>query len=87
MKIKIVPIKLEVDLHNTDQPVKVHYTIELSTKKFNDVFSGGVTHIAGDKVRLQIQALSDAILSQINVDLGLEEQETTNNNTKEEDSL
>ena len=77
MKIKVIPVHLELDLKSPESPLKVQYVVELTTGVFNDVMSTGVTYLANPEVAKAIEHLVDAITNGINVDLGLQTQVET----------
>ena len=71
MNIKIIPVHLEMDLKNPEQPLKVQYVVELATNIYNDVMSTGVTYMADPDIAKAIENLVDIITNKIHADLGL----------------
>lgn len=87
MNIKIIPVHLELDLKNPEQPLKVQYVVELATDSYNDVMSTGVTYMADPLIAKSIEDLVDIITNKIHTDLGLLQQSTTNEPEQEEEEL
>lgn len=88
MDIKVIPVHIEIDLKNPEQPLKVQYIVELSTEVYNDVMSSGMTYIADETVFKAVQALTDAVSSRVHVDLGLEQPNLNTKTTpKQEEDL
>ena len=87
MNIKVIPTQLEVDLKNTEQPLKVQYVVELTTESYNDIMSSGLTYLSNDRVNAIVDQLVDAITATIHGDLGLQEIQPDNQPTTIEEEL
>ena len=87
MNIKIIPVHLELDLKNPEQPLKVQYVVELVTDTYNDVMSTGVTYMADPIIAKAVENLVDTITTKIHTDLGLMQQPETTETTQEEEEL
>ena len=86
MKIKVVPVKLEIDLKNHETPLQVYYVVELTTEIYSDVMSSGMTHIADPDIAKTVEKLVGQITTKISSDLGLVTDDITiTTQTKEED--
>ena len=87
MNIKVIPTQLEVNLKNTEQPLKVQYVVELTTESYNDIMSSGLTYISNSRVNAIVDQLVDAITDTIHGDLGLQEIQSDNQPTIIEEEL
>lgn len=84
--IKVIPVHLEVELKNPEQPLKVQYVIELTTEVYSDIMGTGVTYLADPDVTKTVEMLVNQIQQKINMDLGiLSSVPDTNTNNQEED--
>ena len=87
MNIKVIPVHLELDLKNHEQPLKVQYVVELTTEKYQDVMSTGVTYMADPRISSMVEQLVDLITNTINADLGLQEDTTETKVEPQEEDL
>lgn len=72
MKVSVIPVQVEIDLKNPEQPLKVHYMVELTTSVYSDVMSSGMTYVSDDTTTSLITRLAEHIKNKIHKDLGLE---------------
>ena len=84
MNIKIIPVHVEIDLKNPEQPLKVQYVVELTTEAYSDVMSTGVTYLADKDIAIAVENLVDAMTRKIHLDLGLEIKQETKPNQEED---
>ena len=87
MNIKIIPVHLELDLKNPEQPLKVQYVVELATDTYNDVMSTGVTYMADPVISKSVEDLVEIITSKIHTDLGLLQPRSSAEPIQEEEEL
>ena len=86
MKVKVIPVKLEVDLKNHETPLQVQYIVELTTEVYNDIMSSGMTYIADPEISKAVENLVGLITTKISSDLGiLEENINVTPQAREED--
>lgn len=87
MKLKVIPVQVEIDLKNPEQPLKVQYVVELATEVYNDIMSTGVTYMADPSIAKAVEDLVGIITAKINQDLGLDAERTTPPKVEKEEDL
>ncbi len=87
MNLKVIPVHLEIDLKNPEQPLKVQYIVELTTEVYNDIMSSGMTYIADPTIAKAIEDLVDKVQRKISADLGLSQEQSTDTPNQQEEDL
>ena len=87
MNVKVIPVHIEIDAKNPEQPLKVQYIIELTTEVYSDVIGGGMTYVADEVVSKAIDAFIETIQTKISQDLGIvpPSNDITTTHTEEEE--
>ena len=87
MNIKVIPVRIEVNAKNPEEPLKVDYMVELSTSSYNDFIGGGSTLMSDESVAKAAEALIETITVKIESDLGISNNTETTEQSQEEEEL
>ena len=87
MNVKVVPMRLEVNAKNPEEPLKVEYMVELTTEKYSDFVGSGITYLSDPSVVAAVDTLIQLVMTKVSEDLGLqkptETEEPTYNNEED----
>ena len=73
--VKVIPIRLEIDLNVPDSGAKVHYIVELKTGTYHDNIAAGMT-VVNDTTTVQlIDNLNAHITNTVRSELGLSDKD------------
>ena len=87
MNIKVVPMRIEVNAKNPEEPLKVEYMVELTTEKYSDFVGSGITYLSDPSVVAVVDSLVQTVITKISEDLGLQETETEEKHYDNEEDL
>jgi len=88
MNVKVVPVRIEVNAKNPEEPLKVEYLVELNTEIYSDFIGSGVTYLSDPEIVAAVDSLVSVVTKKVGQDLGLEVKDTDNikpDYSKEED--
>lgn len=87
MNVKVVPLRLEVNAKNAEEPLKVEYMVELTTEKYSDFVGSGITYLSDPTVVSAVEHLIQTVMAKVSEDLGLQQTETKETTYEQEEDL
>lgn len=87
MNVKVVPMRIEVNAKNPEEPLKVEYMVELTTEKYSDFVGSGITYLSDPSVVAAVDNLIQTVMTKVSEDLGLQQPKVEEPNYDNEEDL
>ena len=87
MNVKVVPMRIEVNAKNPEEPLKVEYMVELTTERYSDFVGSGITYLSDPSVVAAVDNLIQTVMTKVSEDLGLQQPKVEEPNYDNEEDL